>query len=129
MTVLFDLERDVVDEVPPAWTAAPTPGSVDLLTAGVQGLVRSVVDLSARGLSMAVHPRDAVRSTAGAVTALAEAAKPLVDAAPKTPLNIKPGPHRLVAIVDTQLADYKLVKAHSGGATVNVPNSTPGARG
>ncbi len=119
MTVLFDLERDVTDEVPPTWVAAPTPGSVDLLTAGVQGLVRNVVGLSTKGLSMAVHPREAVRSTADAVTALAEAAKPLLDAAPKTPLNTKPGPHRLVAIVETDLADYKLVKAASGGATVN----------
>ncbi len=119
MTVLFDLTPDVVDEPPPAWTAQPTPGSVDLLTAGVQGLVRNVVELSTRGLSMAVHPKEAVRSTVDAVGALAEAAKPLVAAAPRTLLNQKPGPHRSVAIVDTALSDYKLVKAASGGATVN----------
>jgi diacylglycerol O-acyltransferase len=119
MTVLFDLERDVTDEPPPPWTAEPTPGSIDLLTAGVQGLVRNVVELSTKGMSMAVHPKDAVRTTAGAVSALAEATRPLIDAAPRTPLNIKPGPHRLVAIVTTDLADYKKVKASSGGATVN----------
>ena len=119
MTVLFDLERDVVDPPPPSWTAEPTPGSVDLLAAGVQGLVRNVVELSAKGLGMAVHPKQAVRTTVDAVGALAEAAKPLVAAAPKTPLNVKPGPHRLVAIVETDLADYKRVKASSGGATVN----------
>jgi len=46
-------------------------------------------------------------------------AKPLINAAPKTPFNDKPGPHRRVAIVETDLADYKAVKAASGGATVN----------
>jgi diacylglycerol O-acyltransferase len=119
MTVLFDLEREVHDAPPPAWTPQPTPGSVGLLTAGVQGLLRNVLELSGKGVGLARHPQDAVRSTVGAVTALAETAKPLVDAAPKTPLNTKPGPHRRVAIVDTSLADYKKVKAASGGATVN----------
>ncbi len=119
MTVLFDIERDVTDKVPPAWTPQLTPGAVQLLAAGTQGLVRNVLELGKGGLGMALHPQDAVRSTLGAVAALAETAKPLVDSAPKTPLNTKPGPHRLVAIVDTALADYKKVKAASGGATVN----------
>jgi diacylglycerol O-acyltransferase len=119
MTVLFDIEREVSDEPPPAWAPQPTPGTVDLLSAGVQGLVKNVLDLSARGVGMALHPREAVTSTVGAVTALAETAKPLINAAPKTPLNKKPGPHRRTAIVDTKLTDYKLVKASSGGATVN----------
>jgi diacylglycerol O-acyltransferase len=119
MTVLFDLERDVHDETPPAWTPQPTPGSVQLLATGVQGAIRNLVELSTKGLGMAVNPREAVRTTVGAVSALAEAAKPMLDAAPKTPLNTKPGPHRLVAVVETDLADYKKVKAASGGATVN----------
>ena len=119
MTVLFDLEREVQDAAPPAWTPAPTPSSVELLTTGVQGAVRNVVELSSKGLGLVVSPRDAVRSTVDAVTALAEAAKPLISAAPKTLLNKKPGPHRLVEIVQTDLADYKKVKAASGGATVN----------
>ncbi|MGB8652552.1 MAG: wax ester/triacylglycerol synthase family O-acyltransferase [Mycobacteriales bacterium] len=118
MSVLFDLTPDVVDEPPPAWTPAPTPGALGLLADGAQGLLRNVVELSSKGLGLARHPQEAVRSTVGAVTALADAAKPLVDPAPKTPLNRKPGPHRKVAIVDTALADYKAVKA-SSGATVN----------
>ena len=118
MSVLFDLTPDVQNEAPPTWTPAPTPGAVDLLTSGVQGLVRNVVELSTKGLGMAVHPKEAVRSTVGAVTALAETAKPLVDAAPKTPLNHKPGPHRVVAVVNTKLADYKVAKTATG-ATVN----------
>ncbi|MDP3713608.1 MAG: wax ester/triacylglycerol synthase family O-acyltransferase [Mycobacteriales bacterium] len=119
MTVLFDLERDVVDPEPPPWTAESTPGSLDLLAAGAKGIVRNLVELGGRGLALATSPKEGLRSATDAVTAVVEAAKPLVDAAPKTLLNRKPGPHRLVAIVDTDLADYKRVKASSGGATVN----------
>lgn len=119
MTVLFDLSADVQNAPPPAWTAAPTPGTVGLLSAGVQGLVRNVVDLARDGVGLALHPQDAVRTTIDKVGALAEATRPLIDAAPRTPLNKKPGPHRLTAIVETDLADYKRVKAASGGATVN----------
>ncbi|MCU1594093.1 MAG: acyltransferase [Frankiales bacterium] len=119
MTVLFDIERDVSDEPPPAWSPKPTPGTVDLLSAGVQGLLRNVLELSGRGVGAVTHPVDAVKSTVEAVTALAETAKPLIAAAPKTVLNKKPGPHRKTAIVETKLADYKTVKGASGGASVN----------
>ena len=119
MSVLFDLTPDVHDPPPPAWSPQPTPGAVDLLTTGALGLVRNVTELAGQGVGLALRPRDAVRTTVGKVTALADAAKPLVSAAPKTPFNDKPGPHRRVAIVATDLADYKAVKASSGGATVN----------
>ena len=119
MSVLFDLSPDVVNPEPPPWEPQPTPGTVDLLTTGAQGLVRNVVTLATQGVGLALHPREAFGTTVDKAVALAEAAKPLVDAAPRTPLNRKPGPHRLVAVVETQLADYKRVKAASGGATVN----------
>ena len=119
MTVLFDLTPDVANTPPPAWTAAPTPNALELLTTGATGLVRNVVDLARDGFSLALHPQEALRTTVDKVSALAEATRPLIDSAPKSPLNVKPGPHRLVAIVETDLADYKLVKASSGGATVN----------
>lgn len=119
MSVLFDLTPDVQDEPPPAWSPRPTPGAADLLTTGALGLVRNVATLAGQGVGLARHPQEAVRTTIGKVTALADAAKPLIAAAPKTPFNAKPGPHRRVAIVETDLADYKLVKASSGGATVN----------
>jgi diacylglycerol O-acyltransferase len=119
MTVLFDLTPDVDNTPPPAWTAAPTPNALELLATGATGLVRNVMDLARDGVSLALHPQDAVRTTVDKVSALAEATRPLIDAAPKSLLNVKPGPHRLVAIVETDLADYKRVKASSGGATVN----------
>jgi WS/DGAT/MGAT family acyltransferase len=119
MSVLFDLTPDVQNEPPPAWSPRPTPGAVDLLATGALGLVRNVAELAGQGVGLALHPQEAVRTTIGKVTALADAAKPFVSGAPKTPFNEKPGPHRRVAIVATDLADYKRVKASSGGATVN----------
>ena len=118
MTVLFDLEREVHDEEPPAWRPAPTPGTVGLLATGAKGLVRNVVEQTGKSVGLAVRPREAVRTTFGALSALADAARPMLDAAPKTPLNRKPGPHRHVEFVTTTLAEHKAAKARTG-ATVN----------
>jgi WS/DGAT/MGAT family acyltransferase len=119
MSVLFDLTPDVATSPPLPWVPRRTPGAVGLLAQGAQGLVRNVVDLTGKGVQAALNPVEAVRSTAGAVAALGEAARPLVDGAPKTPLNRKPGPHRRVEIVRTSLADHKAVRTGAPGATVN----------
>ncbi|MCW2544430.1 MAG: acyltransferase [Frankiales bacterium] len=119
LTVLFDLEKDTTPlPAPPPWRPADPPGTVGLLTTGVRGLVRNVGELSTRSLKLAARPRAGVRTMLGAAGALAEAARPLVDGAPPTPLNKKPGPHRSVAVVTTKLADYKVAKSATG-ATVN----------
>jgi WS/DGAT/MGAT family acyltransferase len=74
--------------------------------------------MARKGLSLALHPDRAVREGAETLAALAAAASPLIDGAPKTPLNGTPGPHRTVAVVRTRLEDYKAVKTATG-ATVN----------
>ena len=119
LTVLLDLEPATPElPAPPPWRPAETPGAVDLLATGARGLVRNIGELSTRSVKLAVQPKRGIRAVLGAATALAETAKPLLDGAPKTPLNTKPGPHRSVAVVTTKLADYKLAKSRSG-ATVN----------
>ena len=130
LTVLFDLSKDTVPAAPAPWVPAAQPGALDLLVKGAQGLVRNAVRLGGRGLRTLTDPRTAVRETVHAVSALAEATKPLVNGAPKTPLNDKPGPHRSVVVVRTALADYKTVKV-AYGATVNdvVLTSVAGALG
>ena len=119
LSVLFDLSADTPAEPVQQWEAEPSPGTIDLLTSGATGLVKNVLSLAGRGVGAVTHPREAADSVVHSVSALAEALRPMVDAAPKTVLNTKPGPHRLVEIVKTDLADYKKVKASSGGATVN----------
>lgn len=118
LTALFDLspEPTKVEQAP--WTPAPTPGTVGLLAHGVRGAVRNLVQLGTRGASLAVHPKEAVQETASVLQALGAAAAPLMSGAPPSMLNRKPGPHRRVEVVRTELADYKTVKA-AFGATVN----------
>jgi WS/DGAT/MGAT family acyltransferase len=119
LSVLFDLSPDTPAEEPQPWEPQPSPGTVGLLSKGVLGLVRNARSLAGAGVEGVLHPREAVSSLVGSAGALGEAFRPFLDAAPKTVLNTKPGPHRLVEIVKTDLADYKKVKASSGGATVN----------
>ena len=131
MTVLFDIEpTTAVEAAPPPWTPAKAPGTVELLVGGAQGLVRNALQLSTKGALLAARPKEAVQSTIGVVSAVAETLRPMVDAAPKTPLNQKPGPHRVVAAVTTKLSDYKVAKAATG-ATVNdvVLSAVAGALG
>ena len=118
MSVLFDLTANVSAVPTKPWKALSTPGEVELLARGARGLARNVMELGVKGIGLALRPKEALRTTVGAVGALVEAAKPMVDAAPKTLLNRKPGPHRLVAVVKTDLADYKATK-RATGATVN----------
>jgi len=119
LSVLFDLSPDAPADEVQAWEPEPSPGTIDLLTSGATGLVRNVLGLAGRGLGAVQHPRQAATALIGSTGALVEAVRPLVDSAPKTVLNTKPGQHRLVEIVKTDLADYKKVKEASGGATVN----------
>lgn len=119
LSVLFDLSPDTPAEDVEPWQAQPEPGTLGLLTHGALGLVRNVAGLAASGLAAARDPKAAVTALVDSAGALGEAFRPFLDAAPKTVLNTKPGPHRLVEIVSTDLLDYKKVKESSGGATVN----------
>jgi diacylglycerol O-acyltransferase len=118
LTALFDLTPDTSPTTPPPWLPARSPGTVDLLAQGARGAVRNLTRLSSKGISLATSPRQALRETTDVLTALGAAAGPLVDGAPPSILNRKPGPHRQVEVVRTSLADYKLVK-RAFDATVN----------
>lgn len=118
LTTLFDLspEPTVLEQAP--WAPAPPPGALDLLAHGTKGAVRNLVQLGTKSVSLAVHPKQAVREATGVLTALGAAAAPLVSGAPPSLLNRTPGPHRKVEVVRTSLTDYKTVK-QAFGATVN----------
>ena len=119
LTVLFDVTRETSTPVEPkTFSPQPTPDALALLALGARGGLRTLVALGTRGVGLALRPREGLRALAETAAALAETALPLVNGAPPTPLNVKPGPHRTLAIVRTPLADYKAVKAAYGG-TVN----------
>jgi diacylglycerol O-acyltransferase len=120
MTVLFDPTPDAMQ--PPhegePWVAAPEPSAAALAARGVRGLARLPVDLATRTLSAAAHPGRALDEAREALEGIGEVAWAALNPAPATPLNVPIGPHRRLAFVRNELADFKLVKNTFGG-TVN----------
>src|SRR5919197_3274585 len=118
--VVFDL-GPVPTEVPhpdEAWEAAPEPSSIELLTTGALGLVKTSLRTAGAAVSLATRPGEALHSARVALEGLGEVAWAGMNPAPETPLNVEIGPHRRYVIVRNALADFKAVKNAFGG-TVN----------
>ena len=119
-TVLFDLEPN--PSPPPAdleaWRPHPEPSSVDLVAAGVRGVVGTATGMMTRAVSAATRPAASLGKLRDAAEGVGEIAWAGLNPAPETPLNVEIGPHRRFAVVRHQLADYKKVKNAFGG-TVN----------
>jgi WS/DGAT/MGAT family acyltransferase len=118
--VVFDL-GPVPAEVPhpdEAWQPAPEPSSVDVLTAGALGLVKTGLRTAGAAVSLATRPGEALHSARVAVEGLGEVAWAGMNPAPETPLNVEIGPHRRYVVERNSLADFKAVKNAFGG-TVN----------
>jgi diacylglycerol O-acyltransferase len=114
-TVLYDLDPEPKSppSPPPPWLARPEPTGMHLLSDAVRERLTSPREI-ARGVRHAFRgPRQVVRGI-GATTKMLGAGM----AAPSTPFNVEIGPHRRLAITQTDLADLKRVKDAHGG-TVN----------
>jgi WS/DGAT/MGAT family acyltransferase len=120
LTVLFD--PTPTPQLAPhpnhAWVAAAEPSSVGLALRGVRGLARLPFDTTARVLSAAAHPGQSLDDARVALEGVGEVAWAALNPAPDTPLNVPIGPHRRLAFVRNELADFKRVKDGLGG-TVN----------
>jgi diacylglycerol O-acyltransferase len=81
-------------------------------------VVRAPVHLVGRALSAATNPAGTLDAAREAAEGLGEILWAGLNPAPDTPLNVDIGPHRRVAFVRCELADFKLVKDTFGG-TVN----------
>jgi WS/DGAT/MGAT family acyltransferase len=119
-TVLFDLSPDAptltTDRRP--WQPHPEPGTVHLLTAGLQGAIRTGVALVEGALAALAHPERALDRAREAAEGVGEIIWAGLNPAPETPLNVPIGPHRRFIAVTNQLEDFKTVKNAFGG-TVN----------
>ncbi|HWH30344.1 MAG TPA: wax ester/triacylglycerol synthase family O-acyltransferase [Mycobacteriales bacterium] len=118
LTALLDLSPETTRVPDDGWVPRPTPGAVGLVAAAARSGARQAIGLARRGIGLALRPDQAVREGLETAAALAAAATPLVNGAPQSIFNGKPGPHRTVSVVRTQLEDYKAVK-RATGATVN----------
>jgi len=120
MTVLFDPtpEPVIAPHEGEPWVAAPEPSGAALAARGVKGLARLPFDLASRAVSAATRPGQALDEAREALEGIGEVAWAALNPAPSTPLNVPIGPHRRLAFVRNDLADFKRVKDALGG-TVN----------
>jgi diacylglycerol O-acyltransferase / wax synthase len=119
-TVLFDLERAPAPgptEIEP-WQPKPEPSGGELVVAGLRGIANTAGELAERAMIAASRPSSSLALLRDAVEGLGEIVWAGLNPAPQTPLNVEIGPHRRVAVVRQQLADYKQIKNALGG-TVN----------
>lgn len=129
-----DLGQVVLDDTgsaatppPDTWRPSPEPSLVELVTAAVMDTVRrptQVVDTLRSGTAD-------VRVTAGkaleALGGLALAARTATRPAPDSPLNVPIGGQRRFAMVATQLADYRRIRAYHAGGGRRAARSAPAA--
>jgi diacylglycerol O-acyltransferase len=119
-TVLFDPERKPAAPAPDLqpWRPRPEPSSVELVAAGVRGIVGATAGLATRAVAAATRPAATLSTLRDAVEGVGEIVWAGLNPAPQTPLNVEIGPYRRYTVTRQQLADYKEVKDALDG-TVN----------
>jgi diacylglycerol O-acyltransferase len=117
--VLFDLtpEGTVLPPAPP-WVPKPEPSAAQLVARGVEGAAKRVAGLAAGAVHEAADPRDLLSRARGVAEGVGAVARTALSPPPATPFNVEPGPHRRIAVVRAELAEFREVKATLGG-TVN----------
>ena len=121
-TVLLDATPEPVPdrarEGSEPWQPQPEPTPAELVLAGLRGTAGATTGLALRAVAATVQPDRPMGAFRDVVEGLGEIAWAALNPAPATPLNVEIGPHRRLAVVRQQLADYKLIKNALGG-TVN----------
>jgi diacylglycerol O-acyltransferase / wax synthase len=119
-TVIFDfspIPGDVPHEGEP-WSPQSEPSGAQMAARGLVGLVRTPFELAGRAAGAATRPQATLEAAREAVEGVAEVAWAGLNPAPPSPLNVPIGPHRRLAFVRCELADFKQVKNALGG-TIN----------
>jgi WS/DGAT/MGAT family acyltransferase len=118
-TVLFDLDAEPPEQpAPEPWVPRPEPTQTALLADALVERARTPLGLARAAAGAVTHPQDALAAGATALGGLASLTQAGLGGAPRSPLNVRIGPHRRFAWVDGDLATFKAVKDALGG-TVN----------
>jgi diacylglycerol O-acyltransferase len=118
-TVLFDLDAEPPPQPDPEpWVPRPEPTSAALLADALAERAATPLGLARLAAGVVTRPRDALAAGATAVAGIAAMTQAGLGGAPRSPLNVKIGPHRRFAWVDAELATFKAIKDALGG-TVN----------
>ena len=108
------LEESAEPRTPPpvTWRPAPEPSLVELVAGAVADSVRrprQVVETVRAGVGdLRQTAAKTAETVGGVINALGSAARPT----PRSPLNRTIGPHRRVAMLATDLADYRRIRTH-----------------
>jgi diacylglycerol O-acyltransferase / wax synthase len=119
-SVLFDLTPEgpgSVDGDEP-WVPQPEPSGAELAARGISGAVRAVGEVAAGAIGAVSKPGVALDRAREVAAGIGEVAWTALNAAPDTPFNVPPGPHRRLQVVRADLDELKLVK-DAFGTTVN----------
>ena len=103
MATLFETSPEVRPLAAPHWEPGPAP---------------TQAQLAATAVNDALRPVSALSRARRAVEAAAERA--LAPSPPPTPLNVRTGPHRRLAVVDARLDDFRVVRDAFGGTVHDV---------
>jgi diacylglycerol O-acyltransferase len=118
-TVLFDLDAVPPEQPDPEpWVPRPEPTQAALLADAVVERAATPFGLARAAAAAVAHPQEALAAGAAALGGLASMTQAGLGGAPRSPLNVKIGPHRRFAWVDGELAAFKAIKNALGG-TVN----------
>ena len=118
-TVLFDVRPEGTSLPPaPPWIPHPEPTGAELVARGVDGAARRLAGVAADALRGAAHPRGLASRARAVAEGVGEVTWAALNPPSPTPFNVAPGPHRRLAVVHAELAEFKEVKAALGG-TVN----------
>jgi diacylglycerol O-acyltransferase len=120
-SVMLDLAPDQSDDIPSPqpWTPQPAPSGYELAWSAVTDLVTSPAGLLESGRRLASAPANAARKALTVGRGIASVARAnLLRPAPRTLLNVAPGPHRRFAIQRIALDEVKRIK-DAFGTTVN----------
>jgi WS/DGAT/MGAT family acyltransferase len=118
--VLFDLDPEPRELPVPAepWMPRPEPSRASLLAGALAERAGGPLGLVRAAASAATHPLQTLVAGGGALAGLAAMTQAGLAGAPRSPLNVRIGPHRRFAWVDGELATFKAIKDALGG-TVN----------
>jgi diacylglycerol O-acyltransferase / wax synthase len=103
MATLFETSPEVRPIPAPHWEPGPAP---------------TPAQLAASAVNEALRPAGALTRARRALEAAAERALP--SPPPPTPLNVRTGPHRRLAVVDAELDDFRIVRDAFGGSVNDV---------
>jgi WS/DGAT/MGAT family acyltransferase len=118
-TVLFDLRPEGTElPAPPPWIPHPEPTSAQLVARGLRGATRRLAGIATGAVRQAADPRELAARAREVAEGVGEVAWAVLNPPSPSPFNVAPGPHRRLAVVTAELAEFKEVKSALGG-TVN----------